>query len=222
MEKIKGVIFDMDGVITDTEKWLQRYYMKAARELGFTQIKAEHILEIRSLPAEIAEKKMKTLVCDDFDFYAVRELRKKYMIEHIEKYGLEKKKGIDELLRYIKEKGLRCSVATATPVERTREYLTKIGIIEYFDEIVCADMVEKGKPEPDIYIEAAKRLGLPESSCIALEDSPNGVLSAYRAGCVTVMVPDLTQPDDSTAQIIYTKADSLSDVIDIIEKINCG
>ena len=60
------------------------------------------------------------------------------------------------------------------------------------------------------------------SSCIALEDSPNGVLSAYRAGCVTVMVPDLTQPDDSTAQIIYTKADSLSDVIDIIEKINCG
>ena len=83
-------------------------------------------------------------------------------------------------------------------------------------------MVEKGKPEPDIYIEAAKRLGLPESSCIALEDSPNGVLSAYRAGCVTVMVPDLTQPDDSTAQIIYTKADSLSDVIDIIEKINCG
>ena len=99
MKKIDGIIFDMDGVITDTEKWLQRYYLKAAEELGFTKIKAEHILEIRSLPAEIAEKKMKSLVCDDFDFYAVRELRKKYMSEHIEKYGLEKKKGIDELLR---------------------------------------------------------------------------------------------------------------------------
>ncbi len=220
MKKIDGIIFDMDGVITDTEKWLQRYYLKAAEELGFTKIKAEHILEIRSLPAEIAEKKMKSLVCDDFDFYAVRELRKKYMSEHIEKYGLEKKKGIDELLRYIKKKGLKCSVATATPAERTKEYLTRLGIISYFDEIVCADMVEKGKPEPDIYIEAAKRLGLPEASCIALEDSPNGVLSAYRAGCVTVMVPDLTQPDEKTSELIYAKADSLLDVIDIISKIN--
>ena len=203
MKKIDGIIFDMDGVITDTEKWLQRYYLKAAEELGFTKIKAEHILEIRSLPAEIAEKKMKSLVCDDF-----------------EKYGLEKKKGIDELLRYIKKKGLKCSVATATPAERTKEYLTRLGIISYFDEIVCADMVEKGKPEPDIYIEAAKRLGLPEASCIALEDSPNGVLSAYRAGCVTVMVPDLTQPDEKTSELIYAKADSLLDVIDIISKIN--
>lgn len=219
MEKIKGVIFDMDGLIIDTEKWLQKYYVQSAKELGFP-MKPEHVLEIRSLPAEYAVPKLKKLVCEDFDYYAVKELRKKYMSEHIEKYGIEKKKGIDELLDYIKNTGLCCAVATATPPDRTEEYLTKLNIFHYFDEVVCASMVKHGKPHPDIYIEASKRLGLTPQSCIALEDSPNGVLSAYRAGCITVMVPDLTQPDNETSQIIYAKADDLSQVIGIIENIN--
>ena len=81
-------------------------------------------------------------------------------------------------------------------------------------------MVAHGKPQPDIYIEASKRLELEPKECIALEDSPNGILSAYRAGCVPVMVPDLTQPDEETAKIIYSKADDLSQVIDIINTLN--
>lgn len=216
---IKGIIFDMDGLIIDTEKWLQKYYVKSAIELGYN-MKPEYVLQIRSLPSEYAIPLLKNLVGDDYDHYAVRELRRKYMDEHIKKYGIEKKKGIDELLQFIKAKDLKCAVATATPPDKAREYLTKLNIYHYFDKAISASMVAHGKPQPDIYLEAAKELELPPESCIALEDSPNGILSAYRAGCVPVMVPDLTQPDGDTAKIIYSKADDLSQVIDIINKLN--
>lgn len=219
MSKIQGVIFDMDGLMIDTEKWLQKYYVQAAEKLGFP-MKPEHVLEIRSLPAEYAIPKLKKLVCESFDYYAVKELRKEYMSKHIEQHGIDKKKGLDELLKYIKANSLKCAVATATPPNRTKQYLEKLNILSYFDQIVCAAMVKHGKPEPDIYIEASSRLQLKPENCIALEDSPNGVLSAYRAGCVTVMVPDLTQPDKETAKIIYKKADDLSKVINIIDEIN--
>lgn len=217
--KIKGVIFDMDGVIIDTEKWLQKFWVKSANELGYP-MKPEHVLEIRSLPSQYAIPKLKAMVCSNFDYDAVKELRKKYMSEHIAKNGIEKKKGIDQLLRYIKDNDLLCAVATATAPDRTREYLSSLNILDYFDQIVCASMVANGKPAPDIYIEASNRLGLSTSSCIALEDSPNGVLSAYRAGCVTVMVPDLTQPTEEDKKHIYTHADDLTQVIDIINSIN--
>lgn len=209
----------MDGLIIDTEKWLQKYYLQASEELG-CPMKPEDVLEIRSLSAEYAIPKLKKLVGENFDYYGVKELRKKYMSNHIQKYGIEKKKGIDELLQYIKSNNLKCAVATATAPDRTEEYLKKLNIYNYFDEVVCAAMVEHGKPQPDIYIEAARRICLQPQNCLALEDSPNGILSAYRAGCVAVMVPDLTQPDEETSKIIYAKADDLTQVIDIIENLN--
>lgn len=218
MEKIKGVIFDMDGLIVDTEKYLQKYYIKAGKNLGF-DIKPEYILAIRSLSSEYAESFLKKFMGNDFDYDKVKSLRRTYMNEHIQKYGIEKKKGIDELLQYIKHSNLKCAVATASAPDRTEEYLKKIGIYDYFDKIVCATTVKHGKPHPDVYIEASKALDIPPRNCLALEDSPNGVLSAYRAGCITVMVPDLTQPDEETQKIIYSKADSLLDVIDIIKKV---
>lgn len=91
--------------------------------------------------------------------------------------------------------------------------------MEKFDTLVSAAMVEQGKPKPDIYIYAAKQLGLLPKECVALEDSPNGVLSAAGAGCVTIMVPDLTQPDKELSEMIFAKANSLSDVVGIINEM---
>ncbi len=219
MKRIKGVLFDMDGVILDTEKWLQKFYLKASQDFGF-KVNPEYILSIRSLPVRLAEKRMKQLVGEDFDFMAVRNLRKQYMNEHIARNGIEKKKGIDELLQYIHASGLQCAVATATFVSTAEDYLQRVGVLSYFDKIVCSAMVKNGKPEPDIYIETARQLGLSPSECIALEDSPNGILSASRAGCVTIMVPDLTPPDEELSRIIYAQADDLTQVIPIIETLN--
>lgn len=217
--RIEGVIFDMDGLMIDTEKLLKRFWCQAARELGYP-MKTEHVLSIRSLAAKYAIPKLKALLGEDFDYYAVRSRRMELMKSHIELHGLEKKRGLDILLCYLKEKKLRLALATATDENRTEQYLKSIGVYEYFDEIVCGNMIENGKPAPDIYLKAAELLQLPTEKCIALEDSPNGILSAYRAGCIPIMVPDLDQPDTEIQEILYAKAKDLQQVISILEQID--
>ena len=194
---IKAVIFDMDGLILDTEKLLVKYWCQAANEAGFP---------------------MQREFGKDFDYVSIRSRRMELMSQALERDGLQLKKGIRELLEYLKQSGIPSAVATATDYERAKAYLTRVGIFDSFDKIVCATMVESGKPAPDIYLYAAEQLGLPPCECMALEDSPNGVRSASAAGCVTVMVPDLTQPDEELSRLIFAKADSLLDVPEIIQK----
>ena len=138
------------------------------------------------------------------------------MKEHIEKNGIEKKPGVDEILDYLRAKKIKTAVATATDPERTRQYLTQIGIYDKFDQIVSATTVKNGKPEPDVYLYACEQIHEKPGDCIAVEDSPNGILSAYRAGLSVVMVPDLTEPDEETAKLLYAKFDTLAGLKTII------
>ncbi len=216
---IKGVIFDMDGLMIDTEKLLTRFWCEAAQFYGWNMTK-EHVLGIRSLAAKYAEPHLKGIFGDDFNYFDVRAKRIELMNAYIAENGIEKKKGLDELLDYLDEVGLKKAVATATDRKRTKMYLTSIGVYDRFDKIVCGDMIKNGKPAPDIYITAAGELELPCGECMALEDSPNGIRSAFAAGCVPVMIPDLSQPDDETAKIMYEKCDDLSQVIDVLKKLN--
>lgn len=213
---VKAVIFDMDGVLIDTEKWLTKYWCQAAGEAGFP-MEMKHALAIRSLAGKYAEQYLQGIFGDDFSYWEIRERRKELMREHLKKHGVEKKQGADELLDYLREHKIKTAVATATDMPRTRSYLTEIGIYDKFDEIICASMVENGKPKPDIYLYACKRLGLTAGECIAVEDSPNGVRSASSAGLRTIMVPDLTEPDEEIKKLIAAKAHSLYDVILMME-----
>lgn len=215
---IKAVIFDMDGLILDTEKLLVKYWCQAANEAGFP-MQREHALNIRSLARKFAIPYLQGIFGEDFDYVKIRTRRMELMSEYISEHGIETKPGLAELLEYLKAHNIPAAVATATDYERTEKYLTQVGFFSYFSKIVCAAMVENGKPKPDIYLYAAQQLGLDPSECLALEDSPNGVRSASSAGCVTVMVPDLTQPDDELNSLIYAKAGSLADVCGIIERI---
>lgn len=215
---LKGIIFDMDGLMIDTESLLQKFWVQAANELGFPMTK-EQVLGIRSLSAKYAIPHLKSLLGDDFDYYAVRSRRIKLMNSYIKKNGITKKEGLDQLLEYLSKSDLKIAVATATDLERTTMYLKSINALHYFDKIICGDMIKNGKPEPDIYLKASEQLELNPSECIALEDSPNGILSAYKAGCMPIMIPDLSQPDDETSNLLYAKCDNLKDVIAIIEKI---
>lgn len=210
---IRAVIFDMDGLMIDTEKLLHKYWIQAANENGYP-MKMEHVLQIRSLAAKFAIPKLKEMLGEDFDYYKVRTRRLELMAEHVERYGIEKKNGLDELLDYLKNEEYHLAVATATDMERTTNYLNKIGKFEYFEKIICGPMVENGKPAPDIYLKAAKELNCNPKECIALEDSPNGILAAYRAGCLPIMVPDLDLPDEETKKLLYTQAKDLIEVRD--------
>ena len=121
------------------------------------------------------------------------------------------------MLPKLKKMGYEIAVVTATDEERAKDYLTKIGIYDFFDDVICATMVERGKPYPDVYLYACERIGKKTSECIAVEDSPNGIRAAYTAGCHVVMIPDLTQPDEETKKMLDYKADSIRDIPKIVK-----
>lgn len=214
---INGVIFDMDGLMLDTEKLLVRFWKEAAAEYGYSMTD-HNVFEIRSLSRKYSVLLLKNIFGEEFPFSEVRNRRIVLMNDYIDKYGFEVKKGLYELLDYLKVKDYRIAVATATDRERAESYLKKIDVYSYFDAVICGDMVVNGKPEPDIYLTAAGKLGLLPEKCAAFEDSPNGIRSAYAAGCKVIMIPDLTQPDDNIKPLLSGVYESLGKAVDFFER----
>ena len=178
---ICAVIFDMDGVLIDTEKHYNAAWCQAATEAGFPFTR-EHALLLRSCEAKEGEKLMQGIFGPSFDYYAIRERRRELVRERLAQYGLEKKPGVEETLRFLRAK------------------------------------VAHGKPEPDVYLYACEQIGERPQDCMAVEDSPNGIMAAYRAGLRTVMVPDLTQPDEELTKYLYACVNSLSDLCELVDK----
>ncbi len=212
---IKAVIFDLDGTITDTEKYYQTAWPEAIRRCGYEPIPGM-ALELRSLGRPFAPVQFREWYGEDFDYYAVREVRKQIVRDLISENGIPLKPGAIEILTWLRENGITVAMATANGLRRTEEHLGRIGIRDYFDRIICADMVEYGKPAPDIYAFACSELGLDPKETFAVEDSPNGVKSAYGAGCNVIMVPDLTEPDEELGRMIYARVDTLTDIKGLI------
>lgn len=200
-KNIRGAIFDMDGLLIDTEKLYLKYWKQSAAEYGYTMLD-EHVFAIRSLARKYSIPKLKGIFGEDFPTEDIRKRRTELISGDIEKNGIHVKKGMRELLSFLRENNIKTAVATATNRERTMLYLKKINAENLFDAVICGDMVENGKPRPDIYITAAECLGLPPNVCAAFEDSPNGIKSAHAAGCMAVMIPDLTQPDDEIMPLL--------------------
>lgn len=214
----KAVLFDMDGLIIDTEKHYQKAWIQAAKELGFNMTVKEQ-LYLRSCTKKYAEPIMQKFFGPDFDYDKVRNRRKEIMDEDLKKFGIEKKPYVDEILDFLKEEGIKRALVTATHETKAREYLKEIELEEKFDKVICADMVENGKPDPDIYLFACEKIGEKPSDCLALEDSPNGVRSAYSAGVDVIMVPDLSEPDEELNKMILKSAGSLKDVISFLQNM---
>lgn len=208
---MQAVIFDMDGTLLDTEKYYRIFWPKALAAFGYTMTD-EQALTMRSLGRPFAIEQFKQWYGEDFDYASVREKRKEMMEECLDREGIRCKPGALELLAELKRRDITTAVATATDLERTEKYLKKTGLYDYFDTLISAVMVKQGKPAPDIYLYACEQLGLAPGECMAVEDSPNGVMSAYRAGCKVVMVPDQTEPDEELKKCLYAKVDSLEEI----------
>ena len=178
----------------------------------------EQALYIRSLTHRLVQPLFTEWFGKDCNYMELRAKRMELMQAHIDKYGVEKKKGASELLSYLGENGYMRAIATATDEERAGKLLKIAGLDGCFDRIICASMVEWGKPRPDIYLYAAEKLGLSPAECIAVEDSPNGMISAHTAGCFTVMVPDLTQPDNDIMDSISVVCEDLTGIIGLLQQ----
>lgn len=208
---IRGIVFDLDGTLLDTEKLYKRFWVEAARQLGYP-MREEHALMIRSMAAIYAEPLLRREVCPEFDYQRVRARRRELMEAFIDQNGVEAKRGMLQLLSALKARGLRIGLATATPPERARKYLHMVGALEYFDTMVCASMVEHGKPAPDIYALAVERLGVSPCEAVAVEDAPSGIRAAHAAGLIPVMIPDQDEPDEQTRSMCAAVLSELSDV----------
>ena len=212
---IRAVIFDMDGTLIDTEKYYRIFWPKALAEFGY-HMTDEQALSMRSLGRPFAPARLRQWFGEELDYDAVRQRRKDMMEECLDREGIRRKPGALELVQRLKADGITTAVATATDPERTAKYLRLTGLEGYFGRLISATQVKKGKPSPDIYLYACEQLGLKPEECLAVEDSPNGVLSAYRAGCKVVMVPDQTEADEETKKYLYAVAENLDEVYEII------
>jgi HAD superfamily hydrolase (TIGR01509 family) len=214
---IKAVIFDMDGLMFDTERLAVEGWVYAGKQMGYNITKE---LVTKTCGSRIEDTKRIFLehLGNDIDFYGCRKVRVDYAEKYIADNGLPLKPGLIELLDFLSSNNYKIALASSTEKQKVEHYLKSVGILKYFNSLICGDMVEKGKPQPDIYLKAAEALGVLPTECIALEDSLMGILSAYRAGLKPVMIPDLTEPDEETSKMLYAKLPTLLEVIDLLKK----
>ena len=215
---IRGVLFDMDGLVVDTEKLYSRFWREACAHFGFT-MSYEQSIAMRALNAQLAEATLKRFFGPEIEYLPTRNKRIELMEAYIEENGVELKPGVVELLDYLQAQGIPAAITSASPIPRIQNYLSRHGLEVRFAALCSGRDVPRGKPEPDIYLHGAAALGLKAEECMALEDAPAGILSAYRAGCLPVMIPDLDQPGEETRTLLYAKADSLADVIPLLQNL---
>jgi HAD superfamily hydrolase (TIGR01509 family) len=213
---IEAVVFDMDGIIFDTESLSAQAWKYAGLEIG--RDVAEMHPQAMGMNADRIKQLFQDTYGDEFPYDVFRQNIIDYTDNYIAKHGLPVKPGLYELLDYLKQNGYKIAAASSTRRDCVMEYFNRAKITEYFDEIICGDMLEKSKPDPDIYLKAAGALKIEPRNCMALEDSPNGLNSAYRAGMKTVMVPDLIRPTPELQKLLFACVPSLNEVIPLLEQ----
>lgn len=186
---LKAVIFDVDGTLLDTERIYMRAWKDAAAELGY-EITDELLRKTRAINVKDAARIFETEIGNGFSYEKTRTIRVRIAEEIIKRESPILKPGVTELLTFLKEKGIRLSIASSTHLKGTKEHLSESGILEPFEVVVGGDMVTRGKPNPDIFLKAAELLGLAPEECIVVEDSPAGIRAAFSAGMKAVLVPD--------------------------------
>ena len=212
---VRGVLFDVDGVILDTECLYSRFWMEACHFYGFPMTR-QQALQLRSLNKTAGQEKLRALFGPAADYTTIRQKRIELMDAFVEKEGVTAKPGIYTLLDALDARGIPCAITSSSPQQRLESYLTPLNLYHRFVKVISGYDVPRGKPEPDIYLRGAAELGLPPETCLALEDSPAGILSAYRAGCLPVLIPDQDTPGQDTLSLLYAKADTLTDVISLL------
>ena len=214
--KIEAALFDLDGVLLDTEKLYARFWQEAAHVLGYPMTHSQ-ALGMRSLSGSAGQAQLESYFGPGVSREVLRQKRIELMDAYIAQYGVEAKAGAEQTLDALRARGVKLAVATSSPMDRVQRYLGSLNLLHYFDAICSGHDVPHGKPAPDIYLWAAQCVGVPAMHCLAVEDSPAGIASAHAAGCLPVFIPDQDEANEQTLQLLYAKADALTDLMQLLE-----
>ena len=209
--KYKAVIFDMDGVIFDSERLVLEGWQEIAAKYGIKGIE-EVLPRCLGVNAQVTREIFREYYGQDFPY---DEYKKEASALFHSRYGngkLPLKPGVKELLSYLKENGYLVGLASSTRQAIVEQEIRDAGLMPYFDNLVCGDMLKRSTPEPDIYLKACENLDVEPRMAVAVEDSYNGIRSAKRAGMVPVMVPDMVQPDEEMRSLAHKICKDLFEV----------
>lgn len=213
---VKGAVFDMDGLMIDSERIVLKGYEFAAKKFGYD----DRILKLAE--ASIGRTKNDTRIIFNeamgggFDYDEFKPYVSDFVKDWYIKNGIPVKKGLFEILDALKGKGYRLCVATSTSRRTATDQLMSAKIMPYFDDLVGGDDIKNGKPAPDIFLEAAARIGAKPEDCFVFEDSINGIKAAYSAGTKPIMIPDIVMPTDEILPMIYRKYTSLDQAVELL------
>lgn len=217
---IRGVLFDMDGVLVDTENIGLRVMPEEARAMGY-DFPNEMYYQVLGCNRTTSKQILSQTFGADFPY---EELDRRFfmrLLKIAEAGELPLKKGYRECMDGLRARGIRRALATSSHREVWEAYAKHNPALQnVFDATVCGLEVPRGKPEPDIYQIAAQKLALAPNECVGVEDSRNGVRSLRAAGCHSVMIPDLLQYDESLAPYVDTRLDDLSQLCALVDRLN--
>lgn len=209
---LKAAVLDMDGLMFDTETLVYEIWQDMMDRRGY-----EYSIEDYRHTVGKRKKEVELFYLgrygEDFPYWELANECRSTYLDRIADGGLRVMPGLFELLDYLKESGLKIALATSTSRRTSELNLRLTDTAKYFDELVCGEDVKNGKPDPEVFLTAAARLGVAPECCVAFEDSINGIISAHDAGMMTVMVPDYVQPTEELLPKISLLCGELSQSI---------
>lgn len=211
MKNVKAILFDMDGVIFDTERVYLEEWKQVFKKYGY-KMKDEIYISVMGTGRENVKKVFKEYYGDDLpieDMYVYKDI---LLNEAVSENKIPLKTGAIDILSYLKDNGYKTALATSAKRDRLEIQLHLADIKDKFDAIVCIDDVGKGKPNPDIFLLAAEKLGVEPSDCMVIEDSEAGIMAAFNAGMIPIHVKDLKEVSDTIMKHSAKQFDNLHEI----------
>ena len=212
---VEAVIFDMDGLMIDTEVVNYRAFAGFLKTVGVDLSKEDYCVCFTGKTVDHGFEHAKKMFNVDFD---IKEAFDYLMSTNDQRSQcIPLKPGLIELLEYLKEKHYRLAIATSSSIERVYKLFETYNVLSYFDEIVCGPDVKRGKPAPDIFLKACEKLNVDVKEALVLEDSEAGIEAAHNAQVKVICIPDMKEPDDAHKAMLSAMLPSLNDVIDYLK-----
>ncbi len=217
MRDFEAAVFDMDGVIFDSERAVIECWKQIAPQYGITDIET-HCIAATGLNEEATRRIFKEQYGDELPYDEMRARRRALFIEKFDQGLVPVKEGARELLKYLKDNGYKTALASSTSEGTVRRELGMAGLLDFFDFIIGGNNVTHSKPDPEIFLKAMAGLGVAPETSIVIEDSYNGVRAGHASGAFVVMVPDLLPPTDEILPLTDMVVESLTELLERIRR----